>query len=86
MQGKGCRNCGFILVANSCRSSKEDFIERAKKIHGNKYNYTNVVYIRAISKVEIYCNVHGLFLQTPSEHMQGKGCRKCAMIRTANIQ
>ena len=86
MKGKGCRNCGFILVANSNRSSKEDFIERAKSIHSNKYDYTNVVYVRAISKVEIYCNVHGLFFQTPSEHLSSKGCKKCGSIRSSNSQ
>ena len=64
----------------------EQFIERAKQKHGDKYDYSHVVYERAISKVKIHCNVHGLFLQRPSEHLSGKGCRKCGTKRTADCQ
>jgi hypothetical protein len=55
----------------------ETFIEKAKKIHGNKYNYSKVAYIKAIEKIVIICKKHGDFLQTPHNHLQGQHCPKC---------
>ena len=55
-----------------------DFISKAKKIHGNKYDYSLVNYIRAIDKVCIICPKHGEFWQTPHNHISSKsGCPKC---------
>ena len=45
------------------------FIEKAKKIHGNKYNYSKVKYNKCEKKVIIICKIHGEFEQTPSLHM-----------------
>jgi len=53
------------------------FINKAKSIHGDKYDYSLSVYINYKSKVEIICPIHGSFLQTPSGHLMGKGCMKC---------
>ena len=64
--------------------TKDSFIEKASKIHGNKYDYSKTVYIKAKEKVIITCNIHGDFLQTPEVHNQGKGCRKCANIKLKN--
>lgn len=59
--------------------TKEIFIERAKQIHGNKYDYSEVEYIGATTKVKIICPIHGEFLQTPSSHINLKqGCPKCS--------
>jgi len=55
----------------------EEFIERAKKVHGDKYDYSKVEYINATTKVCIICPVHGEFWQTPSVHLSGCGCIKC---------
>lgn len=61
------------------RLTKEIFIERAKQIHGNKYDYSEVEYIDANTKVKIICPIHGEFLQTPSRHTNMKqGCPKCS--------
>ena len=54
------------------------FIEKAIKIHGKKYDYSLVEYINAKTKVKIICSKHGIFEQTPDNHLQGKGCKKCA--------
>src|SRR6266516_3978476 len=48
------------------------FIEKARKIHGSKYCYDYVFYIRDIDKVLIYCYDHGFFWQNPSGHLKGK--------------
>jgi hypothetical protein len=55
----------------------ETFIERAIKIHGSRYNYTDVVYHKLDSKVSISCVVHGLFLQNAADHLNGNGCPEC---------
>ena len=55
----------------------EQFIKEANIIHSNKYNYSKVIYINSHTKVCIICPEHGEFWQTPSNHLQGKGCPKC---------
>ena len=63
----------------------EQFIEKARKVHGNTYNYDRVVYVKAKIKVEIICPLHGSFFQCPDNHYM-YGCMKCGRIRTANCR
>lgn len=78
LSGKGCPKCGRKLGGEkrSNKSAKE-FVDKAIQIHGNKYDYSKVNYIKAIQPVEIICSIHGPFLQTPHNHLQGCGCPKC---------
>jgi hypothetical protein len=69
----GCRSCGI----ESKRDTKEDFIKKAKKVHGDKYNYDKVNYINTRTKVDIICHKHGLFKQTPNAHLGVDGCPVC---------
>lgn len=55
----------------------EEFIEKARKIHGDKYDYSKVEYVNSKTKVKIICPVHGEFEQTPNSHLMGHGCGKC---------
>lgn len=55
----------------------ENFITRAIKIHGDKYDYTNTKYIYALEKAEIICKIHGSFWQIPASHLLGHGCHQC---------
>lgn len=71
LQGRGCPYCSGYKVSNN------DFVERAKKIHGNKYDYSKVDYQHMHEKVIIICPMHGEFKQTPDRHLVG-GCDKCA--------
>jgi len=80
LHGDICRKC----YEEERRKNTDEFIEEAKKIHGNKYDYSNVNYINANTKVCIICHEkyedgteHGEFWQTPANHLIGKGCRKC---------
>ena len=59
------------------RLSKDTFVERSTKVHGDKYDYSNVEYRNQITKVKIVCPIHGEFWQTPKNHMKGQGCPKC---------
>jgi hypothetical protein len=49
------------------------------RTHGNKYDYRLTVYTTAKSKVKIICSTHGVFEQTPNGHLQGWGCKRCAV-------
>ena len=62
----------------SRKKTKEQFIAEAKNVHGDKYDYSKVIYIDANTKVTIICPIHGMFFQRPSDHLRGIGCKKCA--------
>lgn len=68
----------------SKRLTTEEFIERAKEVHGDKYDYSKVNYVNSSTKVCIICPIHGEFWQIPSDHLSGKGCKKCSYIKTSN--
>jgi hypothetical protein len=57
----------------------DDFITKARLIHGNKYDYTKTVYVNSCSKLIITCLVHGDFEQVGYNHLKGQGCRKCVV-------
>jgi hypothetical protein len=79
VMGQGCSKCGRRVCANKISYTKEEFIQKANIFHNNKFNYDNVVYINGTTKVDIRCQVHGLFKISPSIHLYGIGCRKCAI-------
>lgn len=75
--GYGCPQC-----AGNVLCSVEKFIEKAKAIHGDKYDYSKVKYKNANTKVCIICPEHGEFWQTPHSHTAMKqGCPKCAGVK-----
>lgn len=71
-KARGCKKC-----SNRYRSSQEDFIENALKVHGEAYLYDNVQYTGSEKHVSITCPVHGDFEQTPYKHLSGQGCPAC---------
>ena len=73
LHGHGCYYCG-----GSKRLDRETFIEKARKVHGGKYDYSKVEYINSHTKVCIICPIHGEFWQMPNDHLNGSGCKKCA--------
>ena len=77
LQGKGCPKCGRERIAVSSRKTLEQFLQEAKRVHGNKYDYSKVELVSYLTKVVITCPVHGDFTQTPTLHLQGSGCPKC---------
>lgn len=74
---KGCPKCGFISRCKLATSNTETFINKAIEVHGEKYDYSNVNYIGKESKVGIKCRKHGIFDQTPHNHLAGNGCPIC---------
>ena len=56
-----------------------EFIEKAKQIHGDKYDYSKVEYVNSMVKVCIICPIHGEFFVKPNDHIHKKcGCVKCS--------
>lgn len=62
----------------------EQYIQKAKSIHGNRYDYSLVDYIGALSKIKIICREHGIFEQFANQHIRkqkgrtrSSGCPKC---------
>ena len=76
-QGHGCPKCGMKKRISKRVMSLETFIERARNVHGDKYDYSKVEYKQAQTKVCIICPKHGEFWQTPSEHLRKCGCKFC---------
>lgn len=73
MKGADCSKC----VNNNIKKTTSEFIEDAREIHGNKYDYSLCEYINTDTIVDIICVKHGIFKQRPHGHLKGDGCPKC---------
>jgi G:T-mismatch repair DNA endonuclease (very short patch repair protein) len=72
--GRGCVYC-----SDTRRLTTKSFIEKAKLLHENKYDYSLVEYVNYYNKVKIICPKHGIFEQAPTNHLhiEKYGCPKC---------
>ena len=66
------------VMSKNLQNSTSEFIEKSIKIHGNKFDYAKVEYVGSHTKVCIICPEHGEFYQSPTNHLSGNGCPKCA--------
>lgn len=57
-----------------------EFIEKARGIHGNTYDYTHTQYVKSDVPTTIHCTTHGPFRQRPSDHLRGQGCPACGKV------
>lgn len=73
INGAGCEEC----AKQSCALTTEEFIEKAVRIHGDKYDYTYSKYVGSFDNIKINCKMHGIFEQMPSNHLKGAGCKDC---------
>ena len=86
-QKYGCRKCGTINCISKQSLNESDIIEKAKLIHGNKYNYSLVNYKGIKTKIKIICKTHGEFLITPDNHIHRKGgCPICKYELVSKLQ
>ena len=79
-QHQGCPACGkdrHAMKAQERTLTYNEFVERAARIHGSKYNYDKVNYVGNAHKVTITCPIHGDFEQRPDAHFCGQGCPVC---------
>jgi hypothetical protein len=85
--GFGCPRCGTIASHTAATLTTEQFIKKAKLIHGDLYNYSLVNCVGVMKKVTIICKEHGSFLQIPNDHTSRKsGCPACAGNQTSTAK
>jgi hypothetical protein len=78
--GVGCPVCGNEKRKKSKRQHQEDVIRDFRKVHGDRYDYSEVEYVNAATKITIICTDHGEFYQTPNNHKSSAGCRHCGYL------
>lgn len=77
LRGSGCPECNKEKLRLKFRSNIDKFIQKAKEIHGDVYNYDDFVYVNSYKKGIINCIKHGKFLQAAKFHLSGNGCPVC---------
>jgi|GEM_PF-2735875 len=70
----------------TARLTKQEFVSLAQKIHGDRYDYSRVEYRQNKVKIKIICSEHGIFEQTPNDHLSGCGCFKCGKVKAGKSQ
>jgi len=78
LDGQGCEPCRRRDSRNGVRYSQEELLVKMSRLHGWKYAYDLGDYRSVNSNITIVCPEHGAFRATPSNHLRGKGCAKCA--------
>ncbi|MCK5603016.1 hypothetical protein KAR91_14125, partial [Candidatus Pacearchaeota archaeon] len=76
LKGGKCDQCAL-------EDREERFINKAKNVHGNEYNYSSVRYVESKIKVDVICEKHGTFSVIPKNHLQGVGCDSCSLEASA---
>ena len=79
LAGHGCPECGKETWLEQVTKSKRDFIQQARDMHGNRYDYSLVDYVNSSTKVKIICKKHGVFEMTPNGHLHWQGCPVCCI-------
>lgn len=79
LRGSGCSKCNHVdmKTINRHRMTTNEFIEKARLIHGDKYDYSKLIYLGNKTQAIFICSKHGEFLQRPNDHLSGNGCKKC---------
>lgn len=86
IRGYGCNECGAESSSKKQKSNSDEFIAKARQLHGSKYRYDKVSYVTARKNVVITCPSHGDFEQTPCNHLKNRGCPKCKHEKTGNLK
>lgn len=74
LNGAGCQKC----ARDKCKMTTVGFIKKANATHDFSYDYSQSLYVDSLAKIKIICDKHGLFVQTPADHLRGNGCPTCA--------
>jgi hypothetical protein len=61
--------------------TKEQFLEKAKAVHGDRFSYEKTLYRNMRKPVKIVCPLHGEFEQSPMNHLKTDGCPKCGYLK-----
>ena len=79
------KGCGCPICAGVKQSNTEEFIKKAKEIHGDRYDYSKVEYVNSHTPLKIICPEHGEFWQIPTNHLKGCGCPECNTSKNSKI-
>jgi hypothetical protein len=74
---EGCPTCGYDRRTKINTKSFDEFLNDARSVHGNLYDYSQSNYKNGVTDIDIICPTHGKFQQQPYSHLNGKGCSKC---------
>lgn len=75
----GCPECGMeSKKIKKLQRGYSTFKKRSTVVHGDRFDYSEVIYKGAHIPVEIICKIHGSFWQTPANHYSGHVCARCA--------
>lgn len=78
LRGQGCPKCGYLKTSDANKYTFEEFMEKAKIIHNNKYSYPDPNYVNMETKIGVMCDSHGIFYVAPANHLYRKsGCPSC---------
>ena len=78
LQGSGCPECGDTEGADKRKKSIDEFLADAKRVHGDRYDYSESICVGVKKPISIRCKLHGLFSSTPDGHINGgTGCPIC---------
>lgn len=77
----GCPKC-----TGKGKYSQSDFLDKAKRVHGNKYNLDKTIYIPGDKHIIINCPDHGDFTVRSSLFLSGHGCRQCFVDKVTKSQ
>jgi hypothetical protein len=74
----GCSTCGNEASVRNRKVSSEEFLKRAKEVHGDEFEYDLSGWVNTTTKIPIKCRDHGWFMQKPFAHVnQMNGCKAC---------
>src|ERR1039458_2445490 len=78
LEGAGCKRCGDVARGEaSALKATETFLEKARKVHGNRYDLSTTHYVRSGEKITVTFHKHGIFSIRPNNFLRGIGCSKC---------
>jgi len=77
LRGSGCEKCAKDTFREKKGLGQETFIKLSKELHGNKYDYSQVIYQTNKKKVKLGCPIHGFFEIQAAAHLNGQGCGEC---------
>ena len=86
MAGADCPKCAYERVHNAQRKTQDSFIEQAKKVWGDRYDLSKVIYLGAKEKICVICPQHGEFWIYPNDFLHGHGCQACGGVKKLDTE
>lgn len=77
VDGIGCPKCGKDSAASKLKRTDEEFISKARAVHGDRYDYSEMNYKNSNFKITVKCREHGTWKTSPVNHLVGSGCPTC---------